>query len=178
MTSPADPGRHETPPAGADPAPAHPETIYEMVGGHEAFVQLTALFYEGVAADPPLRDLYPEQDLGPAEDRLRMFLEQFFGGPKTYSETRGHPRLRMRHVDFAVTPAQRDRWLHHMTAAMDRMGFPAEADQMMRAYFERAAHFMVNTLEDDAPPLHESAPPSPVHPAPRRPRLSVRRVEE
>ncbi|WP_374927729.1 globin [Kytococcus sedentarius] len=173
MNRPAEPPRSETP-----ASQPHPETIYEMVGGHEAFVRLTALFYEGVAADAPLRDLYPEEDLGPAEDRLRMFLEQFFGGPKTYSETRGHPRLRMRHVDFAVTPAQRDRWLHHMGRAMDQMDFPAEADQMMRAYFERAAHFMVNTLQDDAPPLSESAPPPPIHPAPRRPRLSVRRVEE
>ncbi|WP_462418017.1 globin [Kytococcus sp. Marseille-QA3725] len=151
-------------------------TIYEQVGGHEAFVRLTALFYEGVAADPPLREMYPEEDLGPAEERLRLFLEQFFGGPKTYSETRGHPRLRMRHAPFAVTPAQRDRWLRHMHHAMDQMDFPREADEMMRAYFDRAAHFMVNAEEEGAAPLSESAPP--VHPAPRRQRLSVRRVEE
>lgn len=151
-------------------------TIYEMVGGHEAFVRLTALFYEGVAGDPPLRDMYPEEDLGPAEERLRLFLEQFFGGPTTYSETRGHPRLRARHVPFAVTPDMRDRWLRHMGAAMDAMDFPAEADEMMRAYFERAAHFMVNTPDEGDAPLHESAPP--VHPAPRRPRLTITRVED
>ncbi len=167
-------------PRDTDEQPLTEQTLYDKVGGHEAFTRLTALFYEGVAADPPLRELYPEEDLGPAEERLRLFLEQFFGGPKTYSETRGHPRLRMRHAPFAVTPAQRDRWLLHMHAAMDQMDFPAEADQMMRAYFDRAAHFMVNAVDDGGPAdprdLHQSAPP--VHPAPMRPRMTVRRVEE
>ena len=92
----------------------------------------------------PLRDMYPEEDLGPAEDRLRLFLEQYWGGPKTYQEQRGHPRLRMRHAAYAVTPTQRDRWLHHMLAAVDTLTLPAAEDAELRGYLERAAQFMVN----------------------------------
>ena len=83
-------------------------TFYEAVGGHHTFVALVKRFYSGVAGDPALRTLYPEEDLGPAEIRFRMFLEQYWGGPTTYSEQRGHPRLRMRHSPFAVTPEMRD----------------------------------------------------------------------
>jgi hypothetical protein len=83
---------------------AEAPSAYDRMGGHDTFVRLVAAFYRGVASDEPLRALYPEEDLGPAEERLRMFLEQYFGGPNTYSETRGHPRLRMRHAPFAVTP--------------------------------------------------------------------------
>nr|MDQ3383867.1 globin [Actinomycetota bacterium] len=101
--------------------PAGEPTFYDRVGGHETFVKLVAEFYRGVAADEALRALYPEEDLGPAEERLRMFLEQYWGGPKTYSEQRGHPRLRMRHMPFTVTPTQRDRWLAHMNAAIDTL---------------------------------------------------------
>ena len=101
--------------------PAGSATFYDAVGGHETFVALVRRFYEGVAADPPLRALYPEEDLGPAEERLRMFLEQYWGGPTTYSEQRGHPRLRMRHAPFAVTPEMRDRWLTHMRDAVDSL---------------------------------------------------------
>ena len=79
-------------------------SFYEAIGGHETFERLVAVFYAGVAGDAPLRALYPEEDLGPAADRLRMFLEQYWGGPTTYSQQRGHPRLRMRHVPYAVTP--------------------------------------------------------------------------
>ena len=89
-------------------------TFYDEVGGAETFAALVHHFYAGVADDEPLRALYPEEDLGPAERRLRMFLEQYFGGPTTYSQERGHPRLRMRHVPYAVTLDQRDRWLRHM----------------------------------------------------------------
>ena len=77
-----------------------PESFYDQVGGHETFRRLVHEFYHGVAGDPELRALYPEEDLGPAEERLRMFLEQYWGGPTTYSEQRGHPRLRMRHAPF------------------------------------------------------------------------------
>jgi hemoglobin len=83
-------------------------SFYDQVGGHETFRKLVHEFYRGVASDPPLRALYPEDDLGPAEERFRMFLEQYWGGPTTYSEQRGHPRLRMRHHPFKVTPTHRD----------------------------------------------------------------------
>ena len=123
-------------------------SFYDQVGGHETFRKLVHEFYVGVAQDEPLRALYPEADLGPAEERLRMFLEQYWGGPGTYSEQRGHPRLRMRHHPFKVTPAQRDRWLLHMMAAVDTLDLPPANDLLLRDYLERAAHSMVNTLED------------------------------
>lgn len=125
--------------------------FYERVGGAETFRRLVAEFYRGVATDAPLRDLYPEADLGPAEDRLRMFLEQYFGGPKSYSEQRGHPRLRLRHGPYAVTPAQRDRWLQHMLAALDSLELPDDDAAAMRDYFVYAADFMVNASDDEAP---------------------------
>ena len=119
-------------------------SAYERMGGHDTFVRLVAAFYRGVASDEPLRALYPDEDLGPAEERLRMFLEQYFGGPSTYSETRGHPRLRMRHAEFAVTPTQRDRWLTHMLAACDEVGLPEAEDAELRSYLTYAANFMLN----------------------------------
>lgn len=125
-----------------------PESFYDQVGGHETFRRLVHEFYLGVAGDPELSALYPEADLGPAEERLRMFLEQYWGGPTTYSERRGHPRLRMRHVPFKVTPAQRDRWLTHMLAAVDTLDLAPANDLLLRDYLERAAHSMVNAFED------------------------------
>lgn len=124
------------------------DTFYERVGGHETFVKLVREFYRGVAQDPPLRELYPEEDLGPAEERLRMFLEQYWGGPKTYSEQRGHPRLRMRHLPFRVTPTQRDRWLHHMNAAIDTLGLAPMDEELMRGYMQHAATFMINAEDE------------------------------
>ncbi len=132
------------PSSGGDVGPEAP-TAYERMGGHDTFVRLVDAFYEGVAGDEPLRALYPEEDLGPAADRLRMFLEQYFGGPNTYSETRGHPRLRMRHAPFAVTPDQRDRWLRHMLAAADQVALPDAEDTELRSYLTYAADFMVNS---------------------------------
>ena len=131
------------------------ESFYDQVGGHETFVKLVHEFYRGVAGDPPLRALYPEEDLGPAEVRFRMFLEQYWGGPTTYSDQRGHPRLRMRHQPFTVTPAQRDRWLTHMMAAVDTLDLAPANDLLLRDYLERAAHSMVNSLQDD-----EGSPPA------------------
>ena len=122
-------------------------SFYERVGGEPTFRVLVDRFYEGVAGDPPLREMYPEEDLGPAADRLRLFLEQYWGGPHTYSETRGHPRLRMRHAPYAVTPDQRDRWLRHMLAAVDTLALPEQEDAELREYLVRAAQFMINTLE-------------------------------
>lgn len=123
-------------------------TFYEQVGGHETFVRLVRAFYEGVAQDPTLRALYPEADLGAAEVRLRMFLEQYFGGPSTYSQQRGHPRLRMRHVHYAVTPDQRDRWMRHMLVAMDTLDLPEAHDAAMRDYFRRAADSLINADDE------------------------------
>lgn len=125
------------------------QTFYEAVGGHDTFVALIRRFYEGVAGDPPLRALYPEEDLGPAEERFRMFLEQYWGGPTTYSEQRGHPRLRMRHAPFVVTPTQRDRWLLHMREAIDSIDLTPEQDLELWTYMERAAHSMVNSFDDE-----------------------------
>ncbi|MEI2777665.1 MAG: globin [Tetrasphaera sp.] len=122
-------------------------TFYDEIGGHDTFVRLVDAFYAGVAEDPALRALYPEEDLGPAAVRLRMFLEQYWGGPTTYSEQRGHPRLRMRHLPYAVTPGQRDRWLTHMLAAVDGLGLDAAHDAVLRDYLTRAAHSLVNSLD-------------------------------
>ena len=138
--------------------PAPIPTFYDSVGGHDTFVTLVRRFYEGVAADPPLRALYPEEDLGAAETRLRMFLEQYWGGPTTYSEQRGHPRLRMRHAPFEVTPEMRDRWLTHMRAAVDALDLaPTQRDELW-SYLERAAHFMVNTFDESPAPFAGPTP--------------------
>lgn len=129
--------------------PAPSSTFYDAVGGEAFFVGLVQRFYAGVRSDPDLRALYPEEDLGPAEVRLRMFLEQYWGGPTTYSEQRGHPRLRMRHAPFDVTPIQRDRWLTHMRDALDGLGLSEEYRQVLWSYLERAAYSMVNTFDDE-----------------------------
>ena len=127
-----------------DPQPAPEPTLFELVGGEEPFHRLVARFYRGVAADPVLRPLYPEQDLGPAEERLRMFLVQYWGGPRTYSQRRGHPRLRMRHAPFAIGPAERDAWLRHMRDAVESLELPPEQEQTLWSYLEMAAHSMQN----------------------------------
>jgi hemoglobin len=123
-------------------------TFYEAVGGHDTFVRLVDRFYEGVAADPVLREMYPEEDLGPAAERLRMFLEQYWGGPTTYSDQRGHPRLRMRHNPYRVNPDARDRWLTHMRAAVNDLQLNPELERMLWDYLERAAFSMVNSMEE------------------------------
>ncbi|MFC4224561.1 globin [Lysinibacter cavernae] len=123
------------------------DTFYAQVGGHETFVKLVHEFYKGIATDPVMKPMYPEEDLGPAEERLLMFLEQYWGGPGTYSENRGHPRLRMRHVPFHVNPDARDRWLYHMRNAMNTLDLAPLHEATMWDYFERAAHAMVNTHE-------------------------------
>jgi hemoglobin len=120
------------------------------MGGHDTFVELVSAFYAGVARDPVLRPMYPDEDLHAAALRLQLFLEQYWGGPKTYSEQRGHPRLRMRHAPFAVTPEARDRWLAHMRVAVDSVDLADESRQQLWAYLELAAHSMVNTPADPA----------------------------
>ena len=127
---------------------ADSRTPYEQMGGQATFERLVTVFYAGVADDPVLRPLYPEQDLGPAHERLLMFLEQYWGGPHTYSDQRGHPRLRMRHAPFAVTPEARDRWLLHMRAGVDALALPPELETPLWDYLVAAAHSMVNTFTD------------------------------
>lgn len=123
------------------------ETFYEQVGGAATFSKLAHEFYIGVKADPILREMYPEEDLSPAEERMRMFLEQYWGGPTTYSDLRGHPRLRMRHQPYHVNPDARDRWLAAMRTAVDSLELPPLHEATLWDYLERAAHSMVNTFE-------------------------------
>jgi hemoglobin len=120
-------------------------TFYEEIGGEETIRTIVATFYEGVAEDELLRPLYPEEDLGPAEDRFRLFLMQYWGGPTTYSETRGHPRLRMRHAPFPIGLAERDRWLHHFRTGLDAAELTPEQDKQFWDYVTHAATFMMNT---------------------------------
>lgn len=136
--------------AGEEPAQM---TFYEAVGGEETFVRLVRRFYEEVAADPELRPMYPEEDLGPAEERLRLFLIQYWGGPRTYNERRGHPRLRMRHVPFRIGALERDLWLKHMRVAMDSLELHEALDRQMWEYMVMAAHSMVNVAEEATPPV-------------------------
>jgi hemoglobin len=131
-------------------APEAQPTPYELMGGHETFVDLVSAFYAGVANDPLLRPMYPDDDLHAAALRLQLFLEQYWGGPRTYSEQRGHPRLRMRHAPFAVTPQARDHWLAHMRVAVDSVDLTDDVRERLWAYLEMAAHSMVNTLPDAA----------------------------
>ncbi len=146
------------------------ESFYDAVGGHETFVRLVRTFYVGVAADPELRALYPDEDLGPAEVHLRMFLEQYWGGPTTYSKRRGHPRLGMRHAPFAVTPRARDLWLAHMRTALQTSGMTDEQVGQFWAYVSRAAHFLVNSADEpDNPPDLISLEETPSAPSRRRP---------
>ncbi|MCZ4102029.1 globin [Streptomyces sp. SID13666] len=131
---------NETP---QDTAPQ--QTFYDAVGGEQTFRRLVHRFYEGVAADPELRAMYPEEDLGPAEERLTLFLMQYWGGPRTYSDNRGHPRLRMRHAPFQVDQAAHDAWLRHMRDAVDDLALAPEHERQLWDYLVYAAASMVNT---------------------------------
>jgi len=119
-------------------------SFYDAVGGEATFRRLVDEFYDGVGDDPVLRPLYPEADLGPAADRLRMFLIQYWGGPGTYSQQRGHPRLRMRHAPFRVGVTERDAWLRHMRAALDELALEPEYDDALWRYFQMAAASLRN----------------------------------
>lgn len=129
-------------------------TFYDQIGGEETVTRIVAAFYRHVADDEVLRPLYPEEDLGPAEERLRMFLEQYWGGPRTYSEERGHPRLRMRHAPFVITEFHRDLWLKHMRDALDQRCLPPEQDAQMWDYLVMAANSMVNQPMSGQLPLN------------------------
>lgn len=133
-----------------DPSPS-PVSFYEEVGGYETFERIVDAFYRGVADDQVLRPMYPEEDLGPAAERLTLFFVQYWGGPPTYSQRRGHPRLRMRHVPFHVNPQARDLWLGHMRAALDEVQLSPLHDATLWDYLQRAAQAMVNTFEPTPP---------------------------
>lgn len=120
------------------------EPLFVRAGGMTFFESLVGRFYEGVAADPVLRPLYPEADLSGARHRLTLFLAQYWGGPTTYDQERGHPRLRMRHVPFAIGPDARDRWLLHMRAAIAAVGAPPDVEAELERYFAMAAEAMRN----------------------------------
>ncbi len=119
--------------------------FYQRVGGEQTFRTLVERFYAGVAGDPLLRPLYPEQDLGPAAERLTLFLIQYWGGPNTYSQTRGHPRLRMRHVPFTIGSAERDAWLRHMADALASLQLAPELADELWGYLTMAAESLRNS---------------------------------
>jgi hemoglobin len=121
-----------------------PSSFYEAVGGEEMFRRLVHRFYAGVAADQVLRPVYPAKNLGPAEEHLALFLIQYWGGPRTYDELRGHPRLRMRHAPFAIGEAERDAWLSRMRAALDEEHLDEALDKQLWDYLVMAAHSLVN----------------------------------
>jgi hemoglobin len=119
-------------------------TLYDAVGGMPFFEQLVDAFYEGIEHDPVLRPLYPDDDLAGAKRRLSLFLGQYWGGPTTYMEERGHPMLRMRHAPFHVGATERDHWLLHMAAAVERCTPPGEIRDMLMGYFVPAAEHLRN----------------------------------
>ena len=135
-------------PAAGDEPVDYSDTFYGQIGGHETFKKLIHVFYEGIAADPLLRAMYVEEDLGPAEHRMLMFMEQYWGGPRTYLEERGHPRLRMRHVPFPITPEARDRWLAAMRKGVDAVELSPMHEATLWDYLERAAHSLVNAASE------------------------------
>ena len=119
-------------------------SFYEQVGGEKFFSDLVSQFYSHVATDPVLRPMYPESDMKGAAERLKMFLEQYWGGPTTYQEVRGHPRLRMRHAEFHINKAAHDAWLDAMRQAVDGMDMNVGLKDQLWSYIEMAADSMVN----------------------------------
>jgi Truncated hemoglobins len=118
--------------------------VFAAAGGEETFRLLVERFYAGVADDALLRPLYPEEDLSSATERLTLFLVQYWGGPSTYNEQRGHPRLRLRHQPFAIGQAERDAWLGHMKAAVDSLELAPVVRKALIGYFETASTAMIN----------------------------------
>jgi hemoglobin len=119
-------------------------TVYELAGGAETFKLLVERFYSGVAKDEVLRAVYPDEDLSGATERLTLFLIQYWGGPSTYSELRGHPRLRLRHQPFAIGQAERDAWLSQMTAAVESLDLAPAVHKALLDYFDTASTAMIN----------------------------------
>lgn len=119
-------------------------SLYDEMGGHKTFEQLVSHFYALVSVDPVLRPMYPDDDMKGAAERLLMFLEQYWGGPSTYSEQRGHPRLRMRHAGFHIGEQERDVWLQHMKSAVDDLDMKPDLKEQLWDYLVMAANSMVN----------------------------------
>ncbi len=124
--------------------PTPTTTLYAIAGGMPFFERLVGRFYAGVENDPALRPLYPEDDLAGATHRLTLFLAQYWGGPNTYSQERGHPRLRARHFPFIIGGLERDRWLVHMRAAIDASDAPEASRRRLHEYVTMAADAMRN----------------------------------
>lgn len=123
-------------------------TPYARFGGEDFFTALVHDFYQQVVADAHLRAMYPDDDLGPAEERLRLFLQQYWGGPTTYSDERGHPRLRMRHAPYRIDPRARDRWLACMRVAVNNQAMEPGDEAELWTYLENAAMAMVNVIPE------------------------------
>ena len=121
-------------------------TVFETIGGMPTFRAIAEAFYRGVEADPVLRPMYPDQ-LDIPIDSLTLFLAQYFGGPTTYSDQRGHPRLRMRHARFHIGQAERNAWMRHMLAALDEAGVEEPCSSVMRQYFAETSTFLINRNE-------------------------------
>lgn len=131
-----------------EPVTSQAATFYDEIGGYDTIHRIVEKFYEGVATDPVLRPIYPEEDLRPAAERFTLFLVQYWGGPTTYSDARGHPRLRLRHAPFPVTPNAAQHWLTHFRAALDSVELTPEQDAQFWDYVTHAAQFMVNTFDE------------------------------
>jgi hemoglobin len=119
-------------------------SVYELAGGEKTFRMLVERFYLRAGADPVLRSVYPEEDLSGATERLTLFLIQYWGGPSTYSKSRGHPRLRLRHQPFAIGRSERDAWLSHMTVAVESLDLAPAVRKALLDYFETASTAMIN----------------------------------
>ena len=121
------------------------QTFYDAVGGQEFFIKLVDGFYEGIKTDEVLRPMYVDEDLTEAKRHLMLFLQQYWGGPTTYQEERGHPRLRMRHFPFVVNADARDRWLTHMKASLDNLEIDSHLKDQLWTYLVTAAHSLINS---------------------------------
>jgi len=126
----------------------HVANVFDAAGGEETFRRLVKNFYGRVATDPILRAVYPEDDLSGATERLTLFLIQYWGGPSTYSEQRGHPRLRLRHQPFAIGQRERDAWLGQMKAAVESLELSPAVRKALLDYFETASTAMINAGDE------------------------------
>ena len=132
---------------GSGPTQAAGQSFFDAVGGHATFQRIVRGFYEGVATDPVLAPMYPAHDMEGAVERLTLFLEQYWGGPTTYSDQRGHPRLRMRHAGFRVNPEARDHWMALMRSAVVAAELSPLHEATLLDYLERSAHSLINSFE-------------------------------
>lgn len=136
----------------SDEQPIQAQDIYGLIGD-AGFKTLVDGFYQRVTEDDFLRPMYPEEDLAPAAHRLQLFLIQYFGGPMIYSQQRGHPRLRMRHMPFKIDGQARDHWLAHMLASLEAANFAPAITQIMHDYFVQGANFLMNQRPSTPPNL-------------------------